>query len=65
MQLDIAALHQNGTWDLVPCLLGNILLVVNGCILLRCFEDREISVQELKIIWVKSLYIWTRAYNIS
>jgi hypothetical protein len=31
----------------------------------RCFEDCEKSVEELKKILVKLLYIWTKAYNIS
>jgi len=31
----------------------------------RCFEDREMAVEELKNILVKTLYIWTRVYNFS
>jgi hypothetical protein len=30
-----------------------------------CFEDCEMSVEELKNILVKSFYIWMRTYNIS
>jgi hypothetical protein len=49
-------------WRMSPlCLMWCIWRERNA----RCFEDREISVEELKNILVKSLYTWTKAYNIS
>jgi hypothetical protein len=47
-------------WRMTPlCIMWCIWREQNA----RCFEDREISVVELKNIIFKSLYTWIAAYN--
>jgi hypothetical protein len=49
-------------WRIAPlCLMWTIWRERNA----RCFEDCKKSKEELKNILVKSLFNWTRAYNIS